>query len=73
MTRNQLSKMLKRQCLAHGSMRRLAAHVGVSAAHMSRVIRGEKEPGPKILDWFSLEPVVTYRKWNGKYKVGGTP
>ena len=48
------------------SLRAFASSANCSPALMSKVLNGEREPGPKILDELGLEKVVTYqpkKKW----------
>ena len=44
-----------------GSQRALAKELGVSEPYLSDVIRGRREPGPKLLKARGLERVVDYR------------
>jgi transcriptional regulator with XRE-family HTH domain len=51
------------------SLRQYAKHLNVSAAYLSDVYRGRRDPGPTLLDYLGLErkvvTTVTYvkRRW----------
>lgn len=45
--------------------RELAAEIGCSAAYLSDVINGRREPGPKILDFLGLERVLVKKRNKG--------
>ena len=49
-----------------GSMRKLATEIGVSAAYISDILAGNREPGPAVLEPLGLEVEVevikTYRR-----------
>lgn len=49
-----------------GTQKDIAARLGVSATYLGEVLRGIKEPGPKILAAMGLERVVTYQRKKGK-------
>lgn len=53
--------MLERR-IAKSTAKQVAEDIGVSASYLSEVIRGSRDPGPKILDALGLEKVVTYRR-----------
>ena len=40
---------LRRQCEQSGSLRKAAIALGVSAAYLSDILSGKRQPGPKIL------------------------
>jgi len=52
--------LLKASCTNAGGMRAWGRLHGITAAYVSRVIRGEKLPGPKLLDALNLEPSTVY-------------
>lgn len=54
-------KILQRR-IDKSTLRAVAKDLGVSPAYLSDAIRGNREPGPKILDAIGLEKVVTYRR-----------
>lgn len=54
-------QLLRDECADVGSIRQFGRIHKLTAGHVSRVIRGEKEPGPKLLKVFGLEAVVAYR------------
>lgn len=39
----------------------VARRMGITNGHLSRVLRGEKEPGEKVLSWLGMESVTFYR------------
>ena len=53
---------MRRECEKAGSQKLWADAQGISAAYVSDVVQGRKEPGAKILDALDLEVVVTYRR-----------
>lgn len=62
LTSHDVRKMLADECDYEGGIRAFARLAKISPGHISRVVRGEKEPGEKVLDWFGLEVVVRYRQ-----------
>ena len=50
----EVRKMVREACKKYGSLRAFAAHLGVSAAFVSDVARGNREPSGKILLHFGL-------------------
>jgi transcriptional regulator with XRE-family HTH domain len=48
--------------ITKSSLRAVARELDVSAGYLSHLMKGEREPGPKILDALGIEKVVTYRK-----------
>lgn len=53
---------LQRSCDRLGSQRAWAAKHGVSAAYVSDVLMGRKEPGPAILEPLGLIAETVYRE-----------
>jgi hypothetical protein len=51
---------LREEASYEGGVRALSRLMKVDAGHISRVMRGQKEPGPAILDWFGLRAVTMY-------------
>lgn len=43
-----------------GSQKAVAERIGVSASYLSDVLLARREPGPKIADYFDLEPITFY-------------
>jgi transcriptional regulator with XRE-family HTH domain len=43
-----------------GSQKAAAEALGVSAAYLSDVLRGKREPGPKVLRYFGVRRVTHY-------------
>lgn len=62
MTLNQVHAMLRRECDKAGGQAAWAVAHAVSAAYVSDVLQGRREPGRKILDALGVERVVGYRK-----------
>lgn len=54
-----------REGASENGLRNYAKHLGISAAYLSDIINGRRQPGPKILDVMDIErietKVVTYR------------
>lgn len=59
-TVDEVQDWLREECTCCGGVRAFSRESGISAGHVSRVIRGEKEPGPKVLGWFGLRAVTRY-------------
>lgn len=57
-----MRKWLKVECDRAGGIRAFARRAQISPGHISRVLRGEKQPGPFLLGWVGLEAVTTYRR-----------
>jgi hypothetical protein len=55
-----LRALLKASCANAGGLRAWGRLHGITAAYISRVIRGEKLPGPKLLDALNLMPSTVY-------------
>lgn len=58
-SRNEVIEMLRGQIDLAGSMREYARSVGISAAYVSDVMRGNRDPGPAILHDLGLSKHVT--------------
>jgi len=58
-------QLLKRE-QGSKTQKELAKRIGVTDAYLSDVLRGNRQPGKAILQFFELEKVVTYRKASGK-------
>lgn len=58
MTADDVRKMLKRACEKAGSNRAWAAANDVTAAYVSDVLLGRREPGPSICAALGVERVV---------------
>ena len=78
MRRREMSKheamtmlVVARDCL--GSWAKLAAEIGVSRAYMSDVVRGNRELGPKILDYLGLVKTMRYEVTYKIYRKGVRP
>ncbi len=53
-----LIKLLRHEVQKVGSIRKLAAKLGVSAPYLSDVLLGKREAGPKILEQYGLTKMV---------------
>ncbi len=63
MTPDTVRAMIRRACREAGSQTAFANKHGIKKAFLSQVLRGEREPGPTILDIFGLErSPLSYRK-----------
>ena len=62
MTVEDVRRILSEACRKAGSQVAWAQAHGVSAPYVNDVLRGNREPGNKILDALELDKVVTYRK-----------
>ena len=54
----EVRKMVRRACKEYGSLRAFAAHLGVSAAFISDIARGNREPSGKVLEYLGLSKDV---------------
>ena len=54
-TQSEVIARLKEACKEAGSLRAWARAYGCSAAYVSDVLLGKRDPGPKILGPFGLE------------------
>ena len=50
----EVRKMVRRACKEFGSLRSFATHLGVSAAFVSDIARGNREPSGKVLQYLGL-------------------
>jgi len=48
-----------REQIAKSSLRKLATEIGCSAAYLSDVMRGNRQPGPTVLKYLGLRKIVT--------------
>ena len=55
---SEVRKMVQRACKDHGSLRSFAAHLGVSAAFVNDIVRGNREPSGKVLQHLGLSKDV---------------
>jgi hypothetical protein len=62
MTKETLIETLRRRVNLAGTAYRAAADLDVSDSHLSDVLKGRREPGPKLLKALKLEKIVTYRR-----------
>lgn len=57
-----LPRKLLGQRIAKSSLRAVARDFDIDPGYLSHLMKGEREPGPKILEALGLEKVVTYRR-----------
>lgn len=69
-TADDVRKALREECDYEGGIRAFSRLAAVTAGHISRVLRGEKEPGPKLLDWFGLRAVTLYERTESHTESG---
>ena len=62
MSEQEFIDLLKKKAGDAGSGRALSRELGVSAAYLSDVMRGRRDPGPKILDPLGYERKVIIEK-----------
>jgi hypothetical protein len=65
MTADDVRKLLKTACDKAGSLRRWAQQNDLSAAYVSDVLLGNRQPGPAVCDALGIEAVkseTAYRK-----------
>jgi hypothetical protein len=65
MTADDVRKLLKTACDKAGSLRAWARENHLSAAYVSDVLLGNRQPGPTICEALGIEavkPVTAYRK-----------
>ena len=55
---SEVRKMVREACKEHGSLRAFSAHLGVSAAFVSDIARGSREPSGKVLEYLGLKKEV---------------
>jgi hypothetical protein len=60
MTADDVRELLSEECEYEGGIRAFARLSKISPGHISRVLRGQKEPGDKVLAWFGLQAVTRY-------------
>lgn len=67
LTQLEVLALIQRRIDKAGTLTALAAEWGTSVAYLSDIMRGRRDPGPKILQHFGLsarraKPVITYEK-----------
>ena len=60
LTSNDVVKQLETAAAKAGSQRALAIEIGVSAAYVSDILAGKREPFGRVLDYLGLERKVGY-------------
>ena len=58
MTKADVVRRLKERTHAAGSQAALARELRITPAYLSQVLRGTREPGPKLLQALGLERVI---------------
>lgn len=66
MTIDQVKRMIRTQCAKAGGQGQWANQNRLSAAYVSDVLNGRREPAGKLLDALGLERVVTFRKMKSR-------
>ena len=61
MTRETFQKHLRRSLKQHANQKEAARAWGVSPQYLSDVLRGHREPGPRLLEALGLRRVVEFR------------
>ena len=62
MTADDVRYLLRRACAKAGSALAWAKANGFSAPYVSDVLRGRREPGPRMCETLRVVPEVIYRK-----------
>jgi hypothetical protein len=62
MTKEALVRDLQKRIESAGSQYRVADSLEVSNSHLTDVLQGRRDPGPKLLRALGLTKVVTYQK-----------
>jgi DNA-binding transcriptional regulator YdaS (Cro superfamily) len=62
---DRLLEMIEIGVTVAGSQKAFAKQAGVSEQYICDIRRGRREPGAKILRYFGLERVVSYRRVDG--------
>jgi DNA-binding transcriptional regulator YdaS (Cro superfamily) len=73
MTLDQVRALLRRECDKIGNQAAWAKAHGVSAAYVSDVLVGRREPGDAILRALGLVRVVTYQRARGEWAPASRP
>lgn len=61
-TRDDLAVRIRAAVKAAGSQRALARQWEISPSYLTDLLRGLREPGPKILEVLGVERVVMYQE-----------
>lgn len=62
---SRVLNMIQIAVQVEGSQKAFAEKVGVSQQYLVDVLKGRRSVGAKLLEWFGLERVVTYRRLDG--------
>lgn len=57
--------MLDIAIVAAGSQKAFAKEAAISEQYLSDVLNGRRDIGDKLLKWFGLERVISYRRTDG--------
>lgn len=55
-----LAEMLRLECESHGSLCKFAKAANIDKGHISRIIRRQSKPGPRVLDLLDMQEMVVY-------------
>lgn len=61
MTLEDVKEVLRKFIKQEGTQEAAAAKIGISAPYLVDLLRGRREPGPKVLEYFDIELVKGYR------------
>jgi DNA-binding transcriptional regulator YdaS (Cro superfamily) len=61
----RLREMINIAIQIAGSQKAFAKQVGISQQYLTDTLRGRRAIGTKLLKWFDLERVVSYRRIDG--------
>ena len=64
MNATRVREIIRKAADAHGGIRALGRAWDVDYSYLSRILTGERDPGPEILDACGLYAVTVYRKKN---------
>ena len=62
LTRDQVIALLQGLVDREGSKVAAANKIGVTSAYLGEILKGTREPGPRILEYFGLERETVYKK-----------
>jgi hypothetical protein len=73
MTKDELLVLLREACAAAESQQAWAKAHGMSASYVGDVLRGRREPGPKVCAVLGFKPVVSYEPQKKRGRRNGNP
>ena len=62
MNKDDVNKLFKSYVETAGSQASAARQLGVSAQHVADILRGRREPGPRVLDALGIERTIEFRQ-----------